>query len=106
MDRAFDYRGDVTVHTTDGRVIEGYVFDRRSDAPEPYVRLIPKDSDQRVIVRYAEIVRLVFSGRDSAAGKSWETWLKKYTQKKARGEKANLEPEPLEPGDREPPTRG
>jgi hypothetical protein len=106
MDQAFDYRGDVTIHTTDGRVLEGYVFDRRGDVAEPYVRLIPKDSDERVTVPYAEIARLVFSGRDTAAGKSWETWLKKYQEKKARGEKTDLEPEPLDSGDREPPARG
>jgi hypothetical protein len=96
MDQAFDYRGDVTLHTADGRVLEGYVFDRQSAGPEPYVRLIPKDGSERVTVPYAHITALVFSGRDPAAGKSWETWLAKYKEKKARGEKANLEPEPLE----------
>jgi hypothetical protein len=96
MDLAFDYRGDVTIHTTDARVIQGYIFDRRSDGPEPYVRLIPPDSNQRLTIRYAEISRIEFTGRDTAAGKSWETWLKKYKEKKARGEAANIEPEPLD----------
>lgn len=96
MDQAFDYRGDVTIHTAEGKVIEGYIFDRRSDVPEPYVRLIPRDSNERVRVKYQQITRLVFSGRDTAAGKSWETWLKKYHEKKARGEAANIESEPLD----------
>lgn len=96
MDQAFDYRGDVTIHTAEGKVIEGYIFDRRSDVPEPYVRLIPRDSNERIRVKYQQITRLVFSGRDTAAGKSWETWLKKYHEKKAKGEAANIESEPLD----------
>jgi hypothetical protein len=96
MDQAFDYRGDVTIHTTDGRVIQGYVYDRRSDGPEPQVRVIPTAGTERLRVPYAEIERLVFSGRDTAAGKSWETWLKKYQEKRAAGEKASIEAEPLE----------
>ena len=99
MDQAFDYRGDVTIHTTDGRVIEGYVFDRRStgpDADHPYVRLIPTDGDEPIRIQYADIARLVFTGRDTAAGKSWQTWVKTYYEKKMRGEAPNLEPEPLE----------
>jgi hypothetical protein len=96
MDEAFDYRGDVTIHTTDGRVVEGYIFDRRGNVPEPYVRVIPKESDQRVSIFYKDIDRLVFSGRDTAAGKSWETWLKKYHEKRAKGERASIESEPLE----------
>ena len=96
MDLAFDYRGDVTIETTAGKVIEGYVFDRRSDVAEPHVRLIPKDSDARVKIPYSQISRLVFSGRDTAAGKSWETWLKKWTENRAKGEKASLEAESLD----------
>jgi hypothetical protein len=98
MDQAFDYRGDVTIHTAQGRVIEGYVYDRKSGpkVAEPLVRVIPRDGNERVSVRYADITRIVFSGRDTAAGKSWETWVKKYHEKKAKGEAANIEAEPLE----------
>lgn len=96
MDQAFDYRGDVTIHTTDGKVWEGYVYDRRSDVPDPYVRMMPRDQDDRIKIRYADIARLTFSGRDTAAGRSWETWLKKYAEKRAKGEKASIEAEPLE----------
>ena len=96
MDQAFDYRGDVTIHTADGQVIQGYVFDRRSDPPDPYVRIMPADGRERLAVRYADITALAFSGRDTAAGKSWETWVKKYHEKKARGESANLHPDALD----------
>jgi hypothetical protein len=99
LDKAFDYRGDVTITLRDGTSVEGYVFDRRAGASlaESVVRLIPKDRDEKLSIRYDEIARLAFSGRDPAAGKSWETWVKKYQEKKAAGEKnIGLAPEKLD----------
>src|SRR5436853_4848073 len=80
LEKAFDYRGDVTITKKDGTLIEGYVFDRKPGRTlaESLVRLIPKDQQQRVAVSYADIAGLAFSGRDTAAGKSWEAWVKKY----------------------------
>jgi hypothetical protein len=100
LEKAFDYRGDVTITRKDGTVIEGYIFDRRAAArslAECMVRLFPRDRDEKVAVAYSDIARLVFTGRDTAAGKSWETWLRKYQAKKAAGEKdIRLDPEPLD----------
>ena len=99
LEKAFDYRGDITITRKDGSKIEGYLFDRRSGATlaESKVRLIPKNSSEKLAVSYSDVAALAFSGRDTAAGKSWEAWLKKYAQKKAAGEKnIALEPEPLE----------
>jgi hypothetical protein len=91
IEQAFDYRGDVTVHTIDGKAIEGYLYDRRLDIPEPIVRMIPKDGSPRINIALSQIVRVVFTGRDTATGKSWETWMKKYHEKKAKGESASIE---------------
>lgn len=96
IDLACDYRGDVTIHAVDGRRLEGYVFDKRHDIAEPYLRLMLADTGERVTVRYAEMTRLQFTGRDTAAGKSWETWVKKYQEKKAKGEAANIMPDSLD----------
>lgn len=99
LEKAFDYRGDVTITRKDGSRVEGYIFDRRDGATldASVVRLIPKDSQQKVAVPYSEIAALAFSGRDTAAGKSWEAWVRKYWEKKAAGEKSiALEPESLE----------
>jgi hypothetical protein len=99
LEKAFDYRGDITVTLKSGEKIEGYIFDRRSGTTlnDSLVRLFPKTSDQKVAVRYADIARLEFSGKDTAAGKSFETWVKKYREKKAAGEKnIGLEPEKLD----------
>ena len=99
LEKAFDYRGDVTITRKDGKIFEGYVFDRVSgeNLECSFVRLLPKDSSQRVKISYAEIAALAFSGRDTAAGKSWEAWVRKYWEKKASsGEKLSLQPESLE----------
>jgi anthranilate synthase component 1 len=48
-------------------------------------------------VAYADIAALAFTGRDTAAGKSFEAWVRKYWEKKAAGEKnIQIEPERLE----------
>lgn len=99
LEKAFDYRGDVSITRRDGTKFEGYVFDRVSGKTleSSFVRLLPKDSNQRVKIGYAEIAALAFSGRDTAAGKSWEAWVKKYWEKKASsGENLSLQPESLE----------
>src|SRR5690349_24803078 len=82
LEKAFDYRGDITITLKSGEKIEGYIFDRRTGATlnDSIVRLFPKTRDEKVAVRYADIARLEFSGKDTAAGKSFETWVKKYRE--------------------------
>jgi hypothetical protein len=89
LEKAFDYRGDVTITRKDGNKVEGYIFDRRTGKTlaDSAVRLFPKDADQKVSIPYSEIAALAFSGRDTAAGKSFEAWVRKYWEKKAAGEK-------------------
>jgi len=99
LEKAFDYRGDITITRKDGSRIEGYVFDRRTGATlkDSVVRLYPKKSNEKLSISYTDIAALAFTGRDTAAGRSWEAWMKKYAEKKARGEKdLSLHPEPLE----------
>ena len=99
LEEAFDYRGDVTITRKDGSTVEGYVFDRRSGVTlaESVVRVIPQNGSGKVTIAYSDIAALAFSGRDTAAGKSWEAWVRKYWEKKAAGEKGiALEPEALE----------
>ncbi|RMH28759.1 MAG: hypothetical protein D6693_03290 [Planctomycetota bacterium] len=98
LEKAFDYRGDVTVTTTDGRQITGYIFDRRrgADLERSLVRLMTPGAADPVTVRFAEIDRLVFTGKDAAHGRSFETWIKKYLAKKAAGEEASIHAEPLD----------
>ncbi|PYX82832.1 MAG: hypothetical protein DMG70_13595 [Acidobacteria bacterium] len=89
FEKAFDYRGDLT----------SYIFDRRADSPrlkECVVRLMPKVGG-RLTIPYSDIAALAFTGKDTAAGKSFEAWVKKYKEKKAAGEKnIGIEAEPLD----------
>lgn len=99
LEKAFDYRGDVTITRKDGTRVEGYIFDRRTGKTlaDSVVRLFPKDSSQKMAISYADIAALAFSGRDTAAGKSFEAWVRKYWQKKMSGEKnIELKPEVLD----------
>ena len=99
LEKAFDYRGDVTITRKDGTRVEGYIFDRRNGPTldASVVRLIPQNSPQKISIPYSDIAALAFTGRDTAAGKSWEAWVRKYWEKKAAGEKSiALEPEKLE----------
>ena len=98
LEQAFDYRGDVTITRKNGGEVTGYLFDRRV-APtleSSVVRLILA-SGERPTVSYSEIAAIAFTGRDTAAGKSYEAWVKKYWEKRAKGEKnISIEPEVLE----------
>ncbi len=99
IEKAFDYRGDVTILRKDGSEMEGYIFDRRAGATlaDSFVRLFPKGDANKLAIPYSDIASLRFTGRDTAAGKSWEAWLRKYWEKKAAGEKnIELTPEKLD----------
>jgi len=99
LEKAFDYRGDVTLTLKDNSKIEGYIFDRvtGSSLSTSFVRLIPKDTNEKRKISYANIAAVVFTGRDTAAGKSWEAWVRKYWEKKSSGGGVlSLEPESLE----------
>jgi hypothetical protein len=103
LEKAFDYRGDVTVTLKNGTTVEGYLYDRRSEPTmeASLVRIIPTPKAgvpvERVMVSYADIAALQFTGRDTAAGKTFEAWIKKYWEKKAAGEtNIQIEPEKLD----------
>ena len=89
LEKAFDYRGDVTITLKSGDKLEGYLFDRRTGATlaDSAVKMFPKDSTEKRSIAYSDIAALVFSGRDTAAGKTFEAWVKKYWEKKTAGEK-------------------
>ena len=98
LEHAFGYRGDVLITRKDGSKVEGYIFDRRKGPTlaDSYVRLLPKDGGGKMSIAYSDIGALAFTGRDMAAGKSWEAWVRQYWEKKAAGESISLQPEKLE----------
>jgi hypothetical protein len=99
LEKAFDYRGDITVTRKDGSQVQGYLFDRRTGTTlaNSFVRIIPINEKSKLIIAYSEIAALAFTGRDNAAGKTFDAWVKKYWEKKAAGEKnIQIEPEKLD----------
>lgn len=97
LEKAFDFRGDVTLNVKPARTVSGYLFDRRrgQSLADSSVRLMTPEGD-KVAVAYADIEAIAFSDRDPAAGKSFETWVKKYIEKKLAGERASIESESLD----------
>ena len=99
IEKAFDYRGDITITLKDGSQVTGYLFDRRvgPTLASSVLRLMLPSGDDRPAVPYSALAAIAFTGRDTAAGKSYEAWVKKYWEKRAQGEKnISIEPEALE----------
>jgi tRNA splicing ligase len=99
LEKAFDYRGDVTLTLKSGQKIEAYIFNRIPGATlaDSCVQYFTPSAPEKRKVSYADIARLEFSGKDRAAGKHWEDWVKAYNEKKAAGEKnIALVPDALE----------
>ena len=99
LEKALDYRGDVTLTLKNGERIEAFIFNRHTGQTlaDSYVDYFTPKAPEKRKVSYAEIARLEFSGKDRAAGKHWEDWVKAYNEKKAAGEKnIALVPEKLD----------
>ncbi len=98
LEKAFDFRGDVTITLRSGEKIEAYIFNRQTGATlaESWVQYFSPSSPEKKKISYADIARLEF-GRDRAAGKHWEDWVKAYNDRKSAGEKnIGLHPDALE----------
>jgi hypothetical protein len=99
LGKALDYRGDVTLTLKNGERIEAFIFNCNTGTTlaESWVQYYAPTAPEKRKVGYAEIARIEFSGKDRAAGKHWEDWVKAYNAKKAAGEtNIALAPEALE----------
>jgi hypothetical protein len=93
IDKAFDYRGDVTL-TLHNEQVEGYMFNRDAAARPPRVEVFLKGSDEPRIIPYADITAIAFSGKDTADGKSWDAWVsKKEHERQAEADRIKAEAE-------------
>jgi hypothetical protein len=99
LEKALDYRGDVTITLKSGERMEVFIFNRRS-APtleDSWVQYFAPNAAEKQKLSYAQIARLEFTGKDRAAGKHWEDWVKAYNVRKASGEtNIGLEAEKLD----------
>ena len=93
IDKAFDYRGDVTL-TLANETVEGYIFNREPKAVPPRIQVFIKGSDEPRIIPYADITAISFTGKDTADGKSWDAWVsKKESERKAEADRIKAEAE-------------
>ncbi len=88
IDLAFHYRGNLTVVKTDGVEVDGYLFNRNADAPEPYIQMLDGHGEHPITIRYGEVQTIRFTGRDMAAGNSYVAWLRR----KERGKPGQAAP--------------
>lgn len=89
LEQAFDYRGDVTLTLKSGERVEAYIFNRRTGATlaDSWVQYFAPGVEGKIKTGYDQIARIEFTGKDRAAGKHWEDWVKSYNERKAAGEK-------------------
>ncbi|OHE79066.1 MAG: hypothetical protein A2107_02155 [Verrucomicrobia bacterium GWF2_62_7] len=90
IEKAFDYRGDVTVDLKDGRQMAGYLSNRNfqgaEHCPDPFIELMVASQPELVCIACRDIANIRLTGEDTAAGKSWEDWVaKEATKKKTQG---------------------
>ncbi len=83
VEHAFDYRGNTVVVKTDGTELEGYVFNRNADVPEPFLQMFDLAGAGPLTIPYAAIRTIRFTGKDTAAGNSYAAWLKRKEPQKA-----------------------
>lgn len=82
LELAHDYRGDVTLRLHDGSSVAGYIYSVELQGPSPHVRLLLPGVEEKRTVTAAAIVGLSFSGRDTADGRSWEAWVKRWERRR------------------------
>ncbi len=89
LDKALDYRGDVTLTLKNGERIEAFIFNSKTGPTlaESFLQYYTPSSPEKRKLSYSDIARVEFTGKDRAAGKHWEDWVKAYNEKKAAGEK-------------------
>jgi hypothetical protein len=75
IDLAFNYRGNVTVVKHNGSEVVGYLFNRYANGATPTINLMtPGGVEEPLAIPFADIANIMFTGRDTAAGKSYAAY--------------------------------
>ncbi len=86
IEAAYDFRGHALITLKDGQSVVGYIFNREfanPKAPEQhFIEVIPKDTDERRRIPIASLERVELTGKDYAAGNSFEDYLKRKSAQK------------------------
>ncbi|MCA9319360.1 MAG: hypothetical protein KDB53_01430 [Planctomycetes bacterium] len=85
LERAFDYRGDVTLTLRDGQVLVGYLSNLDLRAAEPWCDVFPADVEApKKRIPLTDVQSVELSGRDPADGRSWEAWVARWEAEHGR----------------------
>src|ERR1700682_712254 len=79
VERAFDYRGYVTLRRNDGSELVGFIYDRGAS----HLELFDETATRRVRVALADITAIDFTGEEAAL-KSQEMWERRRCKREAR----------------------
>ena len=85
VEAAVQYRGDVTIQRREPLTpVTGFVFDfhRGNDLASSSLRMFLPDQSEKQAIALGDVVAIELSGKDAAAGKSFESWVKKYLRQK------------------------
>ena len=74
INKAFEYRGDISLDRIDGTTVVGYLSNRNAIAAIPFVEVLEAKTGECLRLAYTEIRNIRFTGKDTAAGRSWEAW--------------------------------
>jgi hypothetical protein len=77
LEKAVDYRGDVTLHLASGEEFEAFIFNHNAKSKPPVVDVFTKGSETPRSIVASEIKAITFTGKDNAFGKSWQDWVSK-----------------------------
>ena len=80
IDRAFDYRGYVTLSRHDGVKLVGFVYDRSP----AHVDIVDETAGRRIRLAMDQIADVEFTGEDSAA-KAQAIWQRRRTAREPPG---------------------
>ena len=82
---AFDYRGNTTIVRIDGTEVVGYIFNRDTRGPEPFIQFFDDHGDGPFTLPYSAIANITFTGKDTAAGGSFRAWLERKEKAQPAG---------------------
>ena len=87
IEKAFQYRGHVTITFHDGTAIEGYLYNREFTNPklknDNFIDVFLKGSGVSTRYPIASIASVTLTGADEAEGKSYQDWIAKKAKEES-----------------------
>ena len=80
VEKAFAYRGNVSIDTTGGRALVGYLFNRNTSGSRAFVQYLDDKGDGPFTLPYASIANIRFTGNDPAKGNSYVDYQRRKAQ--------------------------